>query len=151
MRTFEYGHRVGFEDTSLTGSVYFANYVRWQGHCREMFLCEHAPDVAGALEGGLALLTTRTSCEFLDEAHVFDEIVVRMRLADRGQSHLGLLFEYVRRGADGTQQVIARGEQEIVSRRRQGRHWVPCALPESLQRALAEYAGAPGAAGSFAR
>ena len=38
MRAFEYRHLVGFEETNLVGNVYYANHVRWQGRCREMFL-----------------------------------------------------------------------------------------------------------------
>src|SRR5208282_2982394 len=38
---YEYRHVVGFEETDLMGNVYFVNYVRWQGRCREMFLFEH--------------------------------------------------------------------------------------------------------------
>ena len=42
---YEYRHLVGFEETNLVGNVYYVNYLRWQGRCREMFLLEHAPDV----------------------------------------------------------------------------------------------------------
>ncbi len=43
MRAFEYHHVVGFEETNLVGNVYYANYIRWQGRCREFFLRERAP------------------------------------------------------------------------------------------------------------
>ena len=35
---FEYLHTVGFEETNLVGNVYYVNYLRWQGRCRELFL-----------------------------------------------------------------------------------------------------------------
>ena len=35
---YEYPHMVGFEETNLVGNVYYVNYLRWQGRCREMFL-----------------------------------------------------------------------------------------------------------------
>ena len=38
MRTFEYRHVIGFEETNLVGNVYYANHVRWQGRCRELVL-----------------------------------------------------------------------------------------------------------------
>jgi enediyne biosynthesis thioesterase len=38
VRYYEYSHRVGFEETSLVGNVYYVNHLRWQGRCREMFL-----------------------------------------------------------------------------------------------------------------
>ncbi|HEY7592198.1 MAG TPA: acyl-CoA thioesterase, partial [Actinophytocola sp.] len=42
---YELRHRVGFEETNFVGNVYYTNYLRWQGHCRERFLTEEAPDV----------------------------------------------------------------------------------------------------------
>ncbi len=37
-------------ETSLVGNVYFTNYLLWQGHCRERFLMEHAPEVLELLQ-----------------------------------------------------------------------------------------------------
>ena len=48
---YEYPHTVGFEETNLVGNVYYVNYLRWQGRCREMFLKQHAPDVLGRPPG----------------------------------------------------------------------------------------------------
>jgi enediyne biosynthesis thioesterase len=45
-----------------------------------MFLRDHAPAVIEALQHGLALVTTRVSCEFMAELVAFDEITLRMRL-----------------------------------------------------------------------
>ena len=50
MRSFEYQHLVGFEETNLVGNVYDVNHVRWQGRCREMFLRQHAPGVLKQLD-----------------------------------------------------------------------------------------------------
>lgn len=41
-------HLVTFDETNLVGNVYFAHYLRWQGHCRERFLADHAPGVLAA-------------------------------------------------------------------------------------------------------
>ena len=49
MKAYEYHHIVSFEETNLVGNVYYANYVRWQGRCREMFLKDHAPDIIDEL------------------------------------------------------------------------------------------------------
>src|SRR5438309_2080475 len=85
MRAYEYRHVVGFEETNLVGNVYYVNQVRWQGRCREMFLQEHAPEVLEELRRGLALATVRCSCDYLAELSAFDQIVIRMRLADLTQ------------------------------------------------------------------
>jgi enediyne biosynthesis thioesterase len=76
MRAFEYRHVVGFEETNLVGNVYYANHVRWQGRCREMFLREHAPDVLDALAQDLRLVTLHCSCEYLAELNAFDEVII---------------------------------------------------------------------------
>ena len=42
MKAYEYHHIVSFQETNLVGNVYYANYVQWQGRCREMFLKDNA-------------------------------------------------------------------------------------------------------------
>src|SRR3712207_9462571 len=96
MRAYEYRHTVGFEETNLVGNVYYANHVRWQGRCREMFLRDHAPDVVDELTQGLHLVTTRVSCEYLSELFAFDEVVISMRLGEAAQNRISMRFEYLR-------------------------------------------------------
>ena len=36
MRGYEHRHIVGFEETNLTGNVYYVNHLSWQGRCREL-------------------------------------------------------------------------------------------------------------------
>jgi enediyne biosynthesis thioesterase len=64
MRAYEYHHIVCFEETNLVGNVYYTNHVLWQGRCREMFLREHAPDIAEELTRDLRLVTMSCSCEY---------------------------------------------------------------------------------------
>ncbi len=78
-RYFEYLHTVGFEETNLVGNVYYVNYLRWQGRCREMFLKVRAPDVLADLQDDLKLFTLRVDCEFFAEITAFDEVAIRMR------------------------------------------------------------------------
>ena len=103
-RYYEYRHVVGFEETNLVGNVYYVNYVRWQGRCREMFLLEHAPDVLDELRLDLKLFTLKAECEYLAELSAFDELSIRMRLEDLTQTQIGFAFDYVRLrdGAGGT-------------------------------------------------
>ncbi|NOZ08594.1 MAG: acyl-CoA thioesterase, partial [FCB group bacterium] len=71
---FEFHHIVSFAETNLVGNVYFVNYIKWQGECRELFLREHAPDILEELTRGLSLVTVRVSCEYFQELTAFDEI-----------------------------------------------------------------------------
>lgn len=138
MRAFEYSHVVSFEETNLVGNVYYANHVRWQGRCREMFLREHAPAVLESLMHGFALVTTRVSCEYLAELVAFDELVIRMRLDAMKQNRINMLFEYWRRTAD-TEQLVARGEQQVACMQRESEKMVPVPVPAELREALKPY------------
>ena len=141
MPAFEYRHVVGFEETNLVGNVYYVNHLRWQGRCRELFLREHAPDLLDALRDGTVLVTTRCSCDYLDELSAFDEVVVRMRLGAMTQSRISMLFEYWRR-RDGAEELVARGEQQVACLRREGGRLVAAPVPAALRAALAPYGGA---------
>jgi enediyne biosynthesis thioesterase len=139
MRAYEHRHIVSFEETNLVGNVYYANHVRWQGLCREMFLRDHAPDLLAALAGDLALVTVRVSCEYLAELFAFDEIAIRMRLGDLTQNRVTMRFEYWRRhGAD--EELVARGEQQIACMRRVGDQLAAAPVPPELREALRLYA-----------
>jgi len=138
MKSYEYRHVVGFEETNLVGNVYYANFISWQGRCREMFLREHAPEVLEMFKDGFAMVTTRVSCDFMDELYAFDEIVIRMRLADLKQNRIGMIFDYFRIRTGG-EELVARGEQEIACMQRNEKDLAPARVPENLLKALKSY------------
>jgi enediyne core biosynthesis thioesterase len=137
---FEYQHTVGFEETNIVGNVYYVNYLRWQGRCREMFLKQRAPDVLEDLQDDLKLFTLKVDCEFFAEITAFDELSIRMRLTDFGQTQLEFVFDYVRLDGDGSETLIARGRQRIACMRGPNMRTVPALVPEALAKALAPYA-----------
>lgn len=139
MRAYEYRHRVGFEETSLVGNVYYVNHLRWQGRCREMFLRDHAPEILADLQDGLALATVRCACDYFVELEAFDEVVIRMRLGEVIQNRITLRFEYWRPNGAG-EELVARGEQQVACMRRQGSETVPTPIPPALREALRPYA-----------
>jgi enediyne biosynthesis thioesterase len=136
---YEYRHIVGFEETNLVGNVYYVNFVRWQGRCREMFLLEHAPGVLDELRGDLKLFTIKSECEYLSEVTAFDELAIRMRLEELTQTQIGFAFDYVRIGND-MEALVARGRQRIACMRGDNGATVPARVPEQLRRALEGYA-----------
>ncbi|GAA1038803.1 acyl-CoA thioesterase [Virgisporangium ochraceum] len=140
-RGYEYRHVVGFEETNLVGNVYYVNYLRWQGRCRELFLKEHAPEVLADLNRDLKLFTLKVDCEFFAELTAFDDLVVTMRLAELAQTQLELEFDYLRVDGAGTR-LVARGRQRIACMRGPNGHTEPARVPAALVRALAPY-GAP--------
>ena len=140
MRSFDYRHVVGFEETNLVGNVYYVHHLRWQGRAREMFLRQYVPEILEELEHGLALITLQCSCQYLGELKAFDQVLIRMFLSAVAQNRIAMRFEYWREGVKD--ELVGRGEQEIVCMRRQGEQLVPTAIPTALQDALAEFAEA---------
>jgi enediyne biosynthesis thioesterase len=139
MRTYDYEHVVGFEETNLVGNVYFVNHLRWQGRCRESFLRDNAPDVVAEIQDGLALATTRCACEYFQELWAFDRLKIRMSLGHMIQNRVEMVFAYWRQRDDGTEELVAEGKQEIACMRRTGDATVPTPIPEQLRRALLKY------------
>ena len=136
---YELRHTVGFEETNIVGNVYYVNYLRWQGRCREMFLKTQAPDVLADLQDDLKLFTLKVDCEFFAEITAFDELSIRMRLLELGQTQLEFGFDYVRLAPDGVESLVARGRQRVACMRGPNTMTVPAPVPESLARALAPY------------
>ena len=140
MRAYEYRHIVGFEETNVVGNVYYANHIRWQGRCREMFLRDNAPEILDEITRGLAIVTLRVSCEYFHELSAFDELMIRMRLAELSQHRMLLAFEYWRKGDRG-EELVARGEQELgcMQRSSTSAEVEPTPWPETLRDALRPY------------
>ncbi len=139
-RWFEYRHTVGFEETNLVGNVYYVNYLRWQGRCRELFLKERAPAVLADLQADLKLFTLRVDCEFFAEITAFDELAVRMHLRELAQTQIEFGFDYVRLDPGGGEVLVARGSQRVACMRGPNTRTVPTRVPEALEAALKPYA-----------
>lgn len=135
---YEIRHTVGFEETNLVGNVYYVNYLRWQGRCREMFLKEKAPAVLAEVREDLKLFTLKVECEFFAEITAFDELSVRMRLEELTQTQVQFAFDYVHLAQDG-ERLVARGRQRIACMRGPNTATVPTRVPDSLREALAPY------------
>lgn len=138
MKAYEYHHIVSFEETNLVGNVYYANYVRWQGRCREMFLKDNAPEIIEDLTKGLALVTVSVSCNYLSELFAFDHVIIRMRLAEVKQNRIKMLFEYWR-VTDKGEELVAKGDHQAACMIREGEKTVPTPIPDSLKIALEKY------------
>jgi enediyne biosynthesis thioesterase len=140
MRSYEMRHVVAFEETNVVGNVYYANHIRWQGRCRELFLRDHAPEILSELSRGLALVTVRVSCDYYAELLPFDEVAIRMTLVDLSPHRMSLRFEYYRVDPQDGEALVARGDQELACMRRHGEKVEPERWPESLREALRPYA-----------
>jgi len=138
-RSYEYRHTVTFQETNLLGNVYYVEFLKWQGACREHFLMDHARTVVDEFDSGFVLSTVRCSCNYGLELFAFDSILVRMRLAKVMWNRIVLQFEYLRERDDGTTEEVARGEQEIACMQRDGDGTVDRDIPPVLLEALEPY------------
>ncbi|RKR86906.1 enediyne biosynthesis thioesterase [Micromonospora pisi] len=136
---YEYLHTVGFEETNIVGNVYYVNYLRWQGRCREMFLKHRAPEVLADLQDDLKLFTLKVDCEFFAEITAFDELSIRMRLVELAQTQVQFGFDYVRLDPGGGETLVARGAQRVACMRGPNTRTLPARVPEPLARALEPY------------
>jgi enediyne core biosynthesis thioesterase len=139
---YEIRHTVGFEETNLVGNVYYVNYLRWQGRCREMFLKEEAPEVLAELQDDLKLFTLKVECEFFSEITAFDEVSIRMRLEELTQTQIQFSFDYIQL-SDGMETLVGRGRQRIACMRGPNAATVPAKIPPALRAALLPYATRP--------
>lgn len=133
-------HTVGFEETSLVGNVYFTNYLLWQGHCRERFLLEHAPEVLELLSGRrIQLFTRNCSCDYTSAwgFSALDRVLVEMRLESFRGGRMTLAFRYAH--AERPAETIATGKQELCCVAATDEGWVAAPFPSSLAMALRPY------------
>ncbi|MBM6405603.1 acyl-CoA thioesterase [Phycicoccus sp. CSK15P-2] len=137
---YEIRHVIGFEETNLVGNVYYVNYLRWQGRCREMFLKEKAPAVLADLQDDLKLFTIKVDCEYFNEVTAFDEMSIRMSLADLTQTQVEFTFDYVHLRPGGEEVLVARGRQRVACMRGDNRDTAPSRVPAALVSALEPYA-----------
>ncbi|WP_435623182.1 SDR family NAD(P)-dependent oxidoreductase [Flagellimonas sp.] len=122
---FKYRHMVSFEETNLVGNVYFSNFIKWQGLCREAFLHKHLNLVADEStnkvpissllgSGKLALVTLNTSCNYFKELKAFDNINIHLLLEGIEGNRIKMKFRYYLEGGDAKEELVAEGKQEIA-------------------------------------
>jgi enediyne biosynthesis thioesterase len=151
MPVYEHRHVVGFEETSLVGNVYFTNYFLWQGHCRELFLREHCPEVLDLLAcRDVAFFTRSATCDYVGDWGFagLEEVLVRMRLSHFRGGRMSLEFTYSR--ADSPDVVVARGTQEVHCKARRSDAWAPVPFPAAMVRALQRFADTDELRGALA-
>jgi len=70
--------------------------------------------------------------------NAFDEVIVRMRLGSLSQTQITMLFDYWK-STNGTEEIVARGEQRIACFRRAPEGLVPVSVPAKLKAAILKY------------
>lgn len=141
MPAYQFHHVVSFEETSLVGNVYFANYLLWQGHCREKFLHDHAPGVAQELlSGQIALITRRCSCDYKGARgfHALEKVLIEMNLLKFRGGRMTVGFRYLNPAEDMA--LVATGTQEAHCYSNQNGSLVPVPFPVEVVESLMAFA-----------
>lgn len=137
---YEYRFITTFEETNLVGNIYFANYVLWQGKCREMFLYEYCPEVIEEINNGLLLITLDVSAQYISQLFAFDTVVMRMSLEAQSSNRLQMNFEYYKEEKDGEKlTLVCKGTQAAASMKAINGNIVPVSFPESMLQVLQDY------------
>jgi enediyne biosynthesis thioesterase len=123
---------VTFGDTNAAGNVYFANYFRWQGECREALLAQAYPEFAQDLEKGFGMVTEFAHMDFSREAVLFDRLVVEMSVTSLSRTRIEFHFDFLRE-SDGER--LCSGKQAVVwINAKQRPSLMPDALYEQIER-----------------
>jgi enediyne core biosynthesis thioesterase len=129
---YRYRQLVTFADTNVVGNVYFSRYVEWQGRCRELFLLEHATQVArDTAAGRLVLVTIGCRMDYLEECYAMDELLIEMTPKVVAANRITMGFRYRRDSVE-----VARGEQTVGFMARDGDRLVPVPVPSALVEAM---------------
>src|SRR5437868_836301 len=135
---FEMSLVTTFADTNVVGNVYFANYILWQGKCRELFLHEFCPSVVKEIERGHALVTLDLSCRFIDQLRALERVVIRMHVEELSTTRMLMRFQYFRvDGASYT--LVCESHQSVASMRCVNGQFVTVPFPDSMFDAIGEY------------
>ena len=134
-RWFECRHLVTFGDTNTAGSVYFTKYFEWQGECREKLLAQFYPEFANDLKKGFGMTTEFAHQDFISEAVLFDQILIRLSVAALTRSRIEFEFQFVR---EQDNRLLGRGSQAVIWTNPQHR---PSLMPDKLYEATKTYFG----------
>ena len=113
---FEYKFTTTFEETNVVGNIYFANYLVWQGKCREMFIKEFCPDVLDEINNGLALITLDVSSKYFNQLYAFDQVTMHMNVEAFEKNRMVMNFLYYK-DDDGKSELVCQGSQGAASMR----------------------------------
>lgn len=95
----------------MVGSVYFANYVRWQGKVREQFLADKAPEVLAELRNGLEHCAATANCRYHHALFPFGKVSLEISLDQLKENAALMNVDYFREAED-RRQLVASGSQE---------------------------------------
>jgi enediyne biosynthesis thioesterase len=132
-KVYEYRATVTIGDTNLLQNMYFLNFFKLQGICRELWVRDCVQDAMSTFAGGLVLVTKSASCEFMRDFNLFDRIVVQMQFVKMAHTYSDVRFRFLE---EQSMELRAEGMQRLLCA---GPDHRPCAIPDNFKKAALEY------------
>jgi enediyne polyketide synthase len=133
---YELSTQTTLDHANLVGNVYYANYPRWAGRCRDMYFFKVAPELYRAEDHPGELLCRRMKIDHLREAMPFDRVLTEMSIRAVYRCGVALAFQMYRVDDDGSRTKLAVAEQDVVFGTRAKGALEPRPMPERVVEAL---------------
>lgn len=121
-----------YDDTNSVGNIYFANYFRWVGKCRELFFSICMPQFS-LKTTDFYVLTKSFTHDFRREAAEFEPITVRLKIANHNRKFVTLAHEIHSKNHG----LLGRGEQSLMFVDTQ--HYRPLDIPRAIVEGFLPY------------
>jgi len=108
-KEFIFETKVFLGDVNIYGTAYFAKYFEWQGMARELLFITLIPDYL-KFNGKYKMITIEASVNYKSEANVFDDILIKIEVANIKLTTYELHFSYFNKKSNN---LIATGKQKI--------------------------------------
>jgi enediyne polyketide synthase len=116
------------EESNLVGNVYYGNYFIWQGRMLDLFLYSVAPEYLRVSTAKGEMVSVYSRMDYLREAMPFDKVRVYLYIQSVTECGAKFTFEFFRELANGTQEKLQIGQQEIIWAEREA-DGIPVAKP----------------------
>jgi acyl-CoA thioesterase FadM len=127
MAAYKYKTVVTMGEVNIFQNMYFANYFKLQGVCRELFVAECINDINKIFSTTqISILTRKANMSFIKDFTLFDKIVVEMDITHIGKHEAELRFKFFEQGCS---ELRAEGIQVIEFI---GLNDEPCEIPKPI-------------------
>jgi len=124
---FVFPMRVYSEDTDSFGIVHHAQYLKYMERARLEWILSTGYRLDDWVKQGVLFVLRKASLDYLRPAHVYDELLVKSRVAKRAR--VSIVYEQIICLKNNPEHVFCRGEITVVCVNDKMR---PRMLPEAL-------------------
>ena len=131
---YKYNSVVTIGDTDYTQTMFFFNFFKLQGICRELWVKDCVENGLADLRNSLVLITRDANCQFFKAFYLDNIIEVNLQFISRQRTNTKLRFRFYNLE---THELHAEGIQTIVFVNSENK---PIRIPENWKNAITKYA-----------